>query len=62
MRGESADRIGILDCMRFVAAVTVMGFHYFYSGIYSGKLLGVEYVPGLVEYFKYGYLGVEFFF
>ena len=60
--GDTADRNGILDGMRFVAAVTVMGFHYFYSGIYGGKILGAEYFPGLVGYFKYGYLGVEFFF
>lgn len=60
--GDTTDRIGILDGMRFIAAVTVMGFHYFYSGIYGGKILGVEYFSGLMEYFKYGYLGVEFFF
>jgi peptidoglycan/LPS O-acetylase OafA/YrhL len=62
MMGDTTDRIGILDGMRFMAAVTVMGFHYFYSGIYGGKILGAEYFPGFVGYFKYGYLGVELFF
>jgi peptidoglycan/LPS O-acetylase OafA/YrhL len=58
---DTKERIGILDLMRFVAAMMVLLFHYFYSGIYNGKIQGVEYSL-LVDYIKYGYLGVEFFF
>ena len=55
-------RIQLLDYGRFLAAISVMAFHYFYSGIHNGKITSVTYIPQLVAVAKYGYLGLEFFF
>lgn len=52
----------MLDYGRFVAALAVMAFHYGLNGISNGKIHGVEANLYLAEFFKYGYLGVEFFF
>ena len=51
------ERIKLLDSFRFIAILMVLLFHYYsrWNGIHyqiEGDLLG----------FKYGYLGVEFFF
>lgn len=62
MEISHSSRIDILDGVRFFAAIIVVGFHFFYSGIYSGKIAGAQYVDGLSGLMMYGYLGVEFFF
>lgn len=56
------NRFALLDYGRFAAALTVMIFHYIFSGIQNGKLSSLSYITGLVPIAKYGYLGVEFFF
>jgi len=40
----------------------VMMFHYTFNGIVNGKVTSVGQVSWLVEFTKYGYLGVELFF
>lgn len=52
-------RIKILDGFRAIAIIAVLLFHY-----YSSELYMEEYYPykGKVDYFRLGYLGVEFFF
>jgi peptidoglycan/LPS O-acetylase OafA/YrhL len=55
-------RIELLDYGRFFATIVVMAFHYLYSGIVNNKLNSIDHMEGLVEFIKYGYLGVEFFF
>lgn len=56
------ERIALLDCGRFVAAIAVLGYHYFFNGIANGKIATLSHSPEIVEFAKYGYLGVEFFF
>jgi peptidoglycan/LPS O-acetylase OafA/YrhL len=56
------ERIGLLDCGRFVAAIAVMAYHYFFNGIANGKIATLSHSPAIVDFAKYGYLGVEFFF
>lgn len=55
-------RIQLLDYGRFVAALSVIAFHYFFGGILGGKITTIEYIPSIVGVVKYGYLGVVFFF
>ncbi len=55
-------RIEILDYGRFIAALAVLCFHWFFINIFYGNLPGIQYEPALVDVVKYGYLGVEFFF
>lgn len=55
-------RMELLDYGRFVAAICVLAFHYLFNGIQNGKISSVTYVPSIVYYVKYGFLGVEFFF
>ncbi len=52
-------RLEILDYARFVAAISVALYHYSYGGIESGKITSIEH---RIDDFKYGYLGVNFFF
>lgn len=62
MGPSNSNRIDLLDYGRFVAAISVLCFHYFYNGIQGGKVVTVTHLPYAVELGKYGYLGVEFFF
>ena len=50
-----------IDLLRFVAALSVVLFHFTYRGYHADNLSPVEY-PALGAVFKYGYLGVELFF
>src|SRR6218665_347663 len=51
----SSRRLYILDPLRFVAAMSVMGYHY------SAYLLSLG-MGSTSAFLKYGYLGVNFFF
>lgn len=54
------NRIYILDLYRFIAAVSVLLFHYAFLGSHFGKA-DIS-LPFLFPIAKYGYLGVELFF
>lgn len=56
------DRVQLLDYGRFVAALAVLCFHYFFNGINGGKITSLEPIADLPGLVRYGYLGVEFFF
>jgi len=56
------NRVEPLDYGRFLAAITVLAYHYLVNGIYNGKIDSLAPEPALVGFAKYGYLGVEFFF
>lgn len=56
------NRLQVLDYGRFLAAVFVMSFHYFFNGINNGKVTALEPFSAISDIAKYGYLGVEFFF
>ena len=58
---QKTRRLELLDCGRFLAAIAVLVFHYFFNGIYNGKISTLSFSP-FAEIAKYGYLGVEFFF
>lgn len=55
-------RLELLDYSRFIAAIFVILFHYFFNGIVNGKISSISQISELVDFVKYGYLGVEFFF
>lgn len=55
-------RIELLDYGRFLAAISVVGFHWLFNGIHNGKISSITHISGLIDFAKYGYLGVEFFF
>lgn len=55
-------RLQLLDCIRLLAAISVLAFHYFYNGIRNGKIANADYLTGLSGIAQYGYLGVELFF
>ncbi|MBT9097170.1 acyltransferase [Methylovulum psychrotolerans] len=55
-------RMQLLDYGRFFAAISVVAFHYFFNGIHNGKISSISYIHEVVDFVKYGYLGVEFFF
>jgi peptidoglycan/LPS O-acetylase OafA/YrhL len=50
-----------IDLLRFVAALSVVLFHYSFRGCAADDLSVMGYPP-LAPLFKYGYLGVELFF
>src|SRR5690606_38114950 len=54
-------RLALLDYARFFAALSVVLFHYFYSGINNGKVSTVDetWFSGIASY---GHFGVQFFF
>jgi peptidoglycan/LPS O-acetylase OafA/YrhL len=58
----SDSRLPLLDYCRFVAALSVLSFHYFWNGIANGKITSLDHVEALTTWAKYGYLGVELFF
>lgn len=55
-------RLELLDYGRFIAAIIVVLHHYTYNGIANGKIASITHIPSVVDFTKYGYLGVEFFF
>lgn len=55
-------RLELLDYTRFFAAIFVVLYHYTFNGILNGKISSIEYIPSLIAFTKYGYLGVEVFF
>ncbi|MFT5297041.1 MAG: peptidoglycan/LPS O-acetylase OafA/YrhL [Colwellia sp.] len=55
-------RLELLDYGRFFAAIIVVFFHYTFNGIANGKIESLTHVDSLINFTKYGYLGVEFFF
>lgn len=55
-------RLELLDYGRFLATISVMAFHYLFNGISNGKISSISYMPDVIDFAKYGYLGVEFFF
>jgi peptidoglycan/LPS O-acetylase OafA/YrhL len=54
------DRLYEIDALRIIAALTVVFYHYTFSG-YLGKLIGVSF-PTVSQFTRYGYLGVDMFF
>lgn len=54
-------RVNELDLLRFLAAFSVVIFHYAFRGYARGDMSTMPY-PLLAEPAKYGYLGVELFF
>ena len=50
-----------IDLLRFLAAISVMLYHYTFRGAAEGNLSAIG-VPSLAMIFKYGYLGVDLFF
>jgi len=55
-------RLELLDYGRFFAAIIVVLYHYTFNGIANGKIVSITHVDSLVNFTKYGYLGVELFF
>lgn len=55
------DHIATLDLLRLVAALAVVGFHYFYRGAVGEPVLSQPY-PEAAPVAIYGYLGVNLFF
>ncbi|WP_164654758.1 acyltransferase family protein, partial [Pseudomonas viridiflava] len=55
-------RLELLDYGRFIAAIMAVLYHYTFNGIANGKLSSLSHIPELIEFTKYGYLGVELFF
>lgn len=54
-------RVQEIDLLRILSALSVVLFHYTFAGAAGGGITSLEY-PELGSVFKYGYLGVEFFF
>ena len=57
----SLERIATLDLLRLVAALAVVGFHYFFRGAAADGYLAAGY-PSAAPVAIYGYLGVNLFF
>lgn len=52
----------LLDLLRFLAALSVMAFHYFFNGLANGKVTADLDPSGMAGFAVYGYLGVDVFF
>lgn len=57
----SKSRVNEIDLLRFLAALSVVFFHYSFRGYAADGLSRMPY-PFLAPFTKYGYLGVELFF
>jgi peptidoglycan/LPS O-acetylase OafA/YrhL len=55
-------RLGLLDYGRFLAAIFVVLYHYTFNGIANGKITSITHINDVIDFSKYGYLGVELFF
>ena len=56
-------RIYLIDFLRLIAAFIVVMYHYTYRGLVNAQYIKVDLeFPFMKEIFKYGYLGVDFFF
>ena len=60
-RPGAAARVNEIDLLRFVAALSVLFYHYAFRGYAADDLSAMPY-PALAPLAKYGYLGVELFF
>lgn len=54
-------RVNEIDLLRFIAAISVVFFHYAFRG-YAADNMSLMPYPSLAPIAKYGYLGVELFF
>lgn len=59
-RGHN-DRIASLDLLRLIAALAVVGFHYFFAGPGTPRY-GLPHFPEAAPFAIFGYLGVNLFF
>jgi peptidoglycan/LPS O-acetylase OafA/YrhL len=55
------NRVNEIDLLRFIAALSVVFFHYSFRGYAAGGMSIMPY-PLMASFSKYGYLGVELFF
>ena len=58
---KSTNRIYQIDLFRFLAALFVVFFHYFFRGYSADKMSNLNFSE-IGNFFKYGYLGVDIFF
>ncbi len=58
----TSKRLELLDSVRFLAVLMVMMFHYTFNGIVNGKITSIGQEIWVIDFTKYGYLGVELFF
>lgn len=61
MPASAPERVATLDLLRFAAALSVVGFHYFFRGSAGDPYLRVAY-PEAAHVAIFGYLGVSLFF
>ncbi len=57
----SSTRVYQIDLFRFIAAMAVLCYHFLYRGFKAGNM-SLLHFDEIGSYFKYGYLGVDFFF
>lgn len=58
---DRSERFYHIDLLRFLAAISVVLYHYTFRGFAADDLSLIEF-PHLAEVFQYGYLGVDLFF
>lgn len=61
MLSKSKNRIYQIDLFRFLAALSVVLYHYLFRGYSADNMSDLNFAE-IGDYFKYGYLGVEMFF
>lgn len=61
-RDVKPPRLLLLDLLRFLAALAVMTFHYFFNGLANGKVTSDLDAAWVAGFAAYGYLGVDVFF
>lgn len=57
-----SERVANLDGLRFIAALTVVAFHFAYRGPAANQMPALDLHSWFVSLSKYGYLGVSIFF